>query len=613
MASPFLTEDSTAPIVGSRRSHMGVWRRLFGQRAAPQLLAGRSDVRADTGGPRDDLESLKASVVDTAPDCVFILDGEATILLVNRAAEEMIGQPVGEVLGAHLADIIAPPGLRDRYTEIFQRAVKDWKSRLLGRRLEVQAMRAGGNIFPAELVVQQLTADSQMALVAFLRDITEDKRLAQNVRHLAYFDQLTGLPNRVQLLERISGAMASGLSFAVVYANLDDFKMVLSSVGRDLADELLIVFAQRIQECLSPGDVLARLHGNEFAVLLEGVSEAGLQEWLDQIDDKIRRPFALGRRKVVVTASIGVARGESRHARPEEVLRDAEIACYQAGATVGTRRVLFDESMRTRMVERLRIESDLRRALEGSGELWLAYQPIIDLSTRKPIGFEALVRWDHPERGPIPPSEFVPLAETSGQIMKLGDFVLQESSRCLLRWNAARGDRPPLFMSINLSPLQLSNADFADSLRVLLANTEIDPATLKLEITEGTIMSTSGAALSELKGLRKLGVRLSIDDFGTGYSSLSYLCRLPVDTLKIDQTFVRLMTESRENREIVQVIADLANRLKLDVIAEGVESEEDALLLQSLNVRFAQGHHFGRPVPMAQAEKMLDPDWIAHG
>ena len=168
-------------------------------------------------------------------------------------------------------------------------------------------------------------------------------------------------------------------------------------------------------------------------------------------------------------------------------------------------------------------------------------------------------------------------------------------------------------MSINLSPLQLSNADFADSLRLLLASTEIDPATLKLEITEGIIMSTSGAALSELKGLRKLGVRLSIDDFGTGYSSLSYLCRLPVDTLKIDQTFVRSMTESRENREIVQVIADLANRLKLDVIAEGVESEEDALLLQSLKVRFAQGHHFGRPVQAMQAEQLLDPAWVARG
>lgn len=613
MTSPLVTGDASMPRVENRSGPGGVWRRLFGQRESAEVLAPHPPVRSDGGGPRNDIDRLKASVVDAAPDCVFILDAEGSILQVNRAAEEMIGKPVAEVLGAHLADVISPPGLRDRYTEIFQRAVTDWKSRLLGRRLEVQAMRAGGNIFPAELVVQQLATGMEPALVAFLRDITEDKRLAQNVRHLAYFDQLTGLPNRVQLLERISGAMASGLSFAVVYANLDDFKVVLSSVGRDLADELLIVFAQRIQECLSPGDVLARLHGNEFAVLLEGVSEAGLKEWLDQIDDKIRRPFALGRRKVVVTASIGVARGESRHARPEEVLRDAEIACYQAGATVGTRRVMFDESMRARMVERLRIESDLRRALEGSGELWLAYQPIIDLTSRKPIGFEALVRWDHPERGPIPPAEFVPLAETSGQIMKLGDFVLQEASASLVKWNAERGDRPPLFMSINLSPLQLSNADFADSLRLLLASTEIDPATLKLEITEGIIMSTSGAALSELKGLRKLGVRLSIDDFGTGYSSLSYLCRLPVDTLKIDQTFVRSMTESRENREIVQVIADLANRLKLDVIAEGVESEEDALLLQSLKVRFAQGHHFGRPVQAMQAEQLLDPAWVARG
>ena len=574
------------------------------QSPSPTNEPGKQPLSRDL--PDDGVGALKAKAFDASPDSQLIIDAEGRIVAMNCAAEAAFGWSGDAVIGQYLPDVIAPPDLRHRYGQLLRAASRVQRTGSLGRRVETVALRGNGETFPAALILQQLDEDTQGGIAVYLFDITEERRLAQDHRHLAQFDQLTGLPNRVVFIDRVAAVMALSSKSAVVYINLDEWRMLLSGLGREFADELLVAFTRRVEKCLSPGDLLARVQANAFAALIESDTEAGIAQSVDRIEETLRHPFILGRRNAAVTASIGVALASADYRRPEELLRDAEVACYQAATTEGTRRVFFDESMRSRLVDRLRMESDLRRALDVPGELWLAFQPIVELASGRPVGFEALVRWDHPRCGRILPDDFVPLAEASGLINRLGEFVLREAVRQLAQWQRLAGVGHPLFMSVNISPLQLGSARLTAALREALDSTSINAATLKLEITEGVIMGTGGAALDELRNLRGLGIGLAIDDFGTGYSSLSYLARLPIDTLKIDQSFVRNMRETPGNEEIIRAIAELSGRLNLDMIAEGVETELSARRLLSLGVVHAQGDFLGRPMPAQEVTAMLE-------
>jgi diguanylate cyclase (GGDEF)-like protein/PAS domain S-box-containing protein len=442
-----------------------------------------------------------------------------------------------------------------------------------------------------------------------LTDITEDK----------VADPLTNLPNRVLFIDRLERALERAkrdrdLRFAVLFLDLDRFKVINDSLGHLIGDQLLIAVARRLEACLRSGDSIARLSGqstvarlggDEFTILLEDIQDlANAVGVAERIQKELAVPFRLNGTEVFTSASIGITLGPAGYGLPDEMLRDADAAMYTAKAGGKARYEVFDAAMRARALARLQLESDLRRALERQ-EFCLHYQPILALKPERLVGFEALVRWQHPQRGLLPPTEFVPLAEETGLIVPLGWWVLREACRQTSAWQARFPSDPPLMVSVNLSSKQFLQAELAAEIERLLGETGLDPHSLKLEITETVIMDDPESASGMLAHLRALGVQVCIDDFGTGYSSLNYLHRIPVDTLKIDRSFVRQMDSAEENMQIVQSIVGLAHNLAIDVIAEGVETEAQRDQLAALDCEYGQGYLFSRPVDRAAAEAFL--------
>jgi len=448
------------------------------------------------------------------------------------------------------------------------------------------------------------------------RHIAEQDRISkaleeskEHFRHAAFHDSLTGLPNRTLFIDHLRLAIErSKLKgdhlFAVLFIDLDRFKNINDSLGHKTGDQLLVAIAARIGECLRPTDTIARLGGDEFAILLDG-----LEDWTmatavaDRVQNELLKPFSLNGHEVYTTASIGIRLSMDGREDAENMLRDADTAMYRAKDNGKARHELFHNTMHTRAVALLKLENDLRRAIERQ-EFCVLYQPIISLETEALAGFEALVRWDHPERGTVPPDEFIALAEETGLITEIGAWVLREACTRLRAWHSASG-RESLTMSVNLSGKQLTQIDLIEQVEKTLQQTGLNPTRLRLEITESVVMENAELATSTLAQLRKLGVHLSIDDFGTGYSSLSYLHRFPVNTLKIDRSFIGRMTKGDENSEIVRTICTLANNLGMEVVAEGVETREQLELLQSLKCEYGQGYLFSRPVDAEKATALV--------
>jgi predicted signal transduction protein with EAL and GGDEF domain len=375
-----------------------------------------------------------------------------------------------------------------------------------------------------------------------------------------------------------------------------------------VGDQLLVGIAHRLEACLRPGDTVARLGGDEFTILLEDLST--MDDALDvarRVQEAVTQPFNIGGHEVFTTASIGIALSNTGYERAEDLLRDADTAMYRAKLEGKKRHVVFDKAMHDRAMELLQIETDLRRAITRK-EFFLNYQPIVDLETGKVASFEALVRWRHPERGLVMPGEFVPVAEETGLIVPLGLWVLNEACRQMRMWQKQGLADGRVTMSVNLSSRQFSQTDLIDQISSALRDSGLRAANLKLEITESMVMENIDTAIDMLMQLRDLGVGLSIDDFGTGYSSLSYLHRFPIDTLKIDRSFVTQMTDNAENAEIVRTIVTLARSLDMDVIAEGVETAEQLRQLGSLGCDYGQGYLFSRPVGAGQAVELLAGD-----
>lgn len=451
------------------------------------------------------------------------------------------------------------------------------------------------------------------------RHIAEQERTSkaleenkEHFRHAAFHDALTGLPNRSLFIDHLRLAIErSKLNhdhlFAVLFMDLDRFKNINDSLGHNTGDQLLVAIAARIGACLRPTDTIARLGGDEFAILLDG-----LEEWTiatdvaERVQTELLKPFSLNGHEVYTTASIGIRLSMDGREEAENMLRDADTAMYRAKDGGKARHELFHRTMHTRAVALLKLENDLRRAIERE-EFCVHYQPIVSLGTEMLVGFEALVRWNHPERGLVPPDEFIPLAEETGLVIEIGGLALREACTQGRKWHTALG-RESLTMSVNLSGKQLTQTDLIQQIQDTLEQTGFNPTCLRLEITETVVMENAELATNTLLQLRKLGVHLSIDDFGTGYSSLSYLHRFPVNTLKIDRSFISRMANGDENSEIVRTICTLANNLGMEVVAEGVETREQLALLRTLKCEYGQGYLFSRPVDAEKATALALED-----
>jgi diguanylate cyclase (GGDEF)-like protein/PAS domain S-box-containing protein len=439
-----------------------------------------------------------------------------------------------------------------------------------------------------------------------ITDITRQKEVEEQLLHQAFHDSLTDLPNRALFMDRLTHALKRlerkpDATLGLLFLDVDRFKVVNDSLGHSLGDELLRAIAGRIQRSVRPGDTVARLGGDEFTILVEDVEGVeGAIRVSDRIQASLAEPFDLSEHRVFASASIGIVMRTPGYRKPEELLRDADLAMYRAKGRGRSRHEIFTPQMHSRAMKLMELESALRDAL-ANDQFRLHYQPIVDLDDGKLVGHEALIRWEHPTRGLVPPGDFLPVAEESGLIVPIGEWVLREACRQAAEWSHLSPEAARLHMSVNLSGRQLMSPTLIEDIRRALRETGLDPALLTLEITENVVMEQAAEAAELLQRLKALGLRLHMDDFGTGYSSLAYLRRFPLDTLKIDRSFVNDMSASPDDAAIVQAIITLAHTLKLGVIAEGIEEPEQIEQLRALGCRLGQGYHFSRPLPAAQA------------
>ncbi len=549
-----------------------------------------------------DRESQLQQYLEALPIGVLIHDKSSRLIYVNQVGKRLLSmQQVMQVTADRLAETyqIYHADTQELYpTEQMPIALA-----LQGETMQVDNLEVWGERHITSLEVKAtpiFNENGQISYaIAILQDITARKSAEQQLIHNARHDLLTGLPNRTLLMEQLEfnltyAKRVSRYQLALLFIDLDRFKVINDSLGHLVGDELLIQIAHVLQNLASPPDLAARLGGDEYILLLNDVD--GIQDAISvaqQVLTELSEPFSLRNRSVFISASIGIVLGSSHYSQASDLLRDADIAMYRAKVNGKSRYEIFNVEMYTTVLDRLQVENELRDAIAQEA-FRMMYQPIVVLKTGELVGFEALVRWQHPSRGIVPPDKFIPLAEEMGLINDLTIWVLQEACRQLADWRDRIPTLPPLKMSVNLSV-----KDLDEHLVTLVAKTLTEtgiPATcLTLEVTEGTLIHDIEDAIAFLTATKQLGVTISIDDFGTGYSSLNYLCRLPLDNLKIDRSFINSMQEDERNRRIVETIIALSNELGLNAIAEGVETTDQQLYLSELECELAQGYLFSRP------------------
>ncbi|MEH2284470.1 MAG: EAL domain-containing protein [Nostoc sp.] len=468
-----------------------------------------------------------------------------------------------------------------------------------------------------EIRVAERTAELVKANQKLLNEITERKRVESQLLHLAFHDAVTGLANRPAFMKHLKHAINyskrhSDYLFAVLFIDLDRFKVINDSLGHLNGDQLLLAIASRLEICVRSIDTAARLGGDEFTILLEGIHDVSDAITVaERIQQELALPFELDGQEVFITASIGIALSSTvDYEHPEELLRDADTAMYQAKVLGRARYELFNSDMYANAVARLQLETDLRRAIERL-EFRVYYQPIISLTSGSILGFEALLRWQHPERGLLNPADFIPLAEETGLILSIGRWGLHEACRQMQAWRVCHRSNLLKKISVNLSVKQFSQPDLIEQIGQILHSTGLDAGTLALEITESVIVENGDKVTAALLQLREMGIELSIDDFGTGYSSLGRLHNFPISVLKIDRSFISPMGTNSKNVEIIEIIVTLAHKLGVDVLAEGVETKEQLVLLRKLNCEYGQGHFFSVPLNSSAAETLImqNPQW----
>ena len=529
-------------------------------------------------------------------------------LKVNQSLCRIVGYSEQELLATDFQSLTHPDDLGSLLGEI--------RALLAGNGLLTQTEQRylhknGYYIWTLLSVSKVHNPDSDaLDLIFQMQDITDRKQAEDRLVHNAFHDVLTGLPNRALFKDHLRLAInrskrSRDQLYAVLFLDLDRFKVINDSLGHLTGDQLLIGIARRLEASLRPGDTVARLGGDEFTVLLEDIK--GLNEVLEvanRLQHNLGTPFSLDGREVFTSVSIGIALSSIGYEHPDEVLRDADTAMYRAKMGGKARHEVFDRAMHARALNLLQLETDLRRAIERK-ELGLHYQPIIEMDTGKISGFEALIRWRHPEKGFISPIDFIPIAEETGLIISIGQWVLEEACRMVKDWQLRFPNYDSLQMSVNLSGRQFAQSDLCENVKSTLSKYGLNPRSIKLEITESMMMENVEDAIKMLQQLRGLGIELSMDDFGTGYSSLSYLRRFPISTLKIDRSFVSQLSGDEENAEIVKTIVMLAKNLSMDVIAEGIETDKQRRQLMELRCQYGQGYLFSRPLEHLEAAALL--------
>ncbi len=540
---------------------------------------------------------------ENAPEAVVILDEQDRVVRSNREFSAVFGYLPEEAMGRRINDLIVPDALREEGLSLTDMVVA-------GQLVNVETVRRrkDGTLVDVSILSTPVEDDTgRVAVYGIYRDITQRKRAEEALEYGSLHDGLTGLPNRTLFMDRVERALRRcerdpEVVPALLLLGLDRFRIVNESLGHAVGDRLLVAVAQRVQACIRPGDTVARLGGDEFAILLDSVSGVpDASRVTERILAALAHPFVLDGQETFTTASMGIAIGGAHYRRPDDLLRDADTALHRAKAEGTGNCEVFDSDMRVGTIELLRLQNDLRRAIAGN-EFRVVYQPIVALEDRRITGFEALVRWEHPERGLLAPAEFIAVAEETGMIVPIGQWVLREACAQARRWHDAGFN---VTMSVNLSAKQFQRADLACYVADALLGSGLCPEYLHLEITETVLMDDAEARVQLIRDLKRSGVRVHIDDFGTGYSSLSYLQRFHVDALKIDRSFVHEMVTDGGEHEIVETIASLGRNLGIEVIAEGVETPEQAALVAGMKCTHAQGYYYSIPVASEAATNLL--------
>ncbi len=568
------------------------------QQAAALLAAGQQALRAS--------EERFRALVQHASDVMAILDVSGRLTYHSPAAVRRWGYAPAALDGGRLLDL-AHPDDRAAGEDLLDQARRAARETVA---TELRLRDARGDWRTCEVIVTNLLAEPSVGgFVATCRDVTEHKAFERELTRLAFHDPLSGLPNRALFLDRLERALAradrANGRVAVLFLDLDNFKVVNDSLGHEVGDTVLRTAGDRLAACLRAEDTVARFGGDEFTVLLDEVHVvADAVEVAERIAVALRAPVDLAGREVYTSASIGIAVSTPRRDRPDSLLRDADLALYRAKSSGKARYAVFDASMSAHAIERLELETDLRHALDR-GEFRVYYQPIVSLVDGRVTGVEALVRWERPGYGLQAPAAFIGVAEETGLIVPLGQWVLEQACCQARVWQERYPSEPPLTVSVNLSPRQCQHPRLVADVARTLEATGLDPRTLTLEITESLVLQDTGVTAATLAALKALGVHLAIDDFGTGYASLSYLKRFPADMLKIDRSFVDGLGQDTQATAIVRSLVALARTLALDVTGEGIETATQRAALLELGCEQGQGYLFARPLPPAETDALL--------
>lgn len=545
------------------------------------------------------------ALVDNAPDVIARFDRDMRFLYANPAIDWAIGIDQGQCLGKTWRELGLPPTEADSWQQSVSEVFEHGLAAVI--ECDIDLPTQGLRHFHVRMVPERDMENQVVSVLVIARDISARKRYEDQLRYQASHDALTGLPNRSLIQDRLQQeifhAQRSQAMFAVAYLDMDHFKEVNDTLGHAVGDELLRQAATRIRGVLRQCDTVARQSGDEFILLLPDI--AHIQDVTivaEKVQEVLARPFQLGDQEMYISASLGLTLYPTDGEDAETLLRNADIAMYRAKEESRNTFRFYVSEMDARVRARIELEHDLRLGIKR-GELILHYQPRVSLTSGAVLGFEALVRWDHPREGMISPDRFIGVAEDSGLIVPLGDWVLNAACRCMRQWQDM--GLPEMRMSVNLSARQFRDPGLVGRVAQIISETRLDPAFLELEITESTVMHDSEAAIGTLRALKKLGVTLSVDDFGTGYSSLSYLKLFPIDVLKVDRSFVRDVTTDPDDAAIVRAIVTLAHSLGLVVVAEGAEEAAQAAFLRYVKCDELQGYYFSRPLPEDAAEQLL--------
>ena len=600
-------EQLTTNVVAGGRGSLGT------------VVTGTSEVAKDMAPLVDAVEILAAevensrralAVVQRSPDVTMVVDPTGNVVQASPSADVMLGRPAAWMAGRSLAALVHPED-RARLEELRARpaesGVRSYE--------EVRLSHLHGHWVPTEITALDLGDDPAVdGRVVNIRDVSDRKAHEENLLRAALYDPLTGLANRVLFREHVDKALARlrrtpARPHAVLFIDLDGFKTINDSLGHAAGDEVLAEVGHRLLRWMRPGDTSARLGGDEFAVLLENTSQFDTGVLAKRILDVLLAPIVVQGKEVVLTGSIGIALSETGQ-DSDALLRNADAAMYTAKAAGKGQFRVFEPEMHQAAMRRLDLEADLRRAV-GRNELYLAYQPIVDLATSQVTAAEVLVRWKHPERGLIPPLDFIPVAEDSGYIRELGRHILEQACHQVRQWHRRYPGHEPLRICVNASVRQIEQPDFYDEVARALTESGLDGNLLTLEITESLFMSDFTATVQKLRRLKELGLKLAVDDFGTGYSSLSYLRSLPIDILKIDKSFVVGVTLGPEQSAVARAVVKLARTFNLRTVAEGIEQPEQAAELLAMGADMGQGYWYACPLSAEAMEGFLDANRTA--